>query len=149
DANLSAVGAPSVEHSLSFEHVSIRRLRNLTALELAPAAGVNVIVGDNGQGKTSLLEALYLVATTRSFRSERLTTLIQAGAERASVTAIIGEAGARREQRCVLAERSRVVRLDGKPPATLGGYAQRTPVIIFCPGDLELVSGGAAGRRRL
>jgi DNA replication and repair protein RecF len=48
-----------------------------------------------------------------------------------------------------LRERSRVVRLDGKPPASLGAFATRTPVVAFCPADLELVSGGATGRRRL
>ena len=65
--------------SLQFERLKIRGLRNLTALELEPAPRLNVIVGDNGQGKTSVLEALYLVATTKSFRAERLATLIQTG----------------------------------------------------------------------
>ena len=108
-----------------------------------------MIVGDNGQGKTSVLEALYLVATTKSFRAERLGTLIQTGLEQASVAATVSEGGMRREQRTVLAERSRVVRLDGKPPSSLGAYATRTPVVVFCPADLELVSGSATGRRRL
>jgi DNA replication and repair protein RecF len=138
-----------VTGSLRFERLSIRGLRNLTSLELEPASRLNVIVGDNGQGKTSVLEALYLVATTKSFRAERLATLIQAGREQASVVARISEGGDAREQRTVLAERSRVVRLDGKPPKSLGAYATRTPVVAFCPSDLELVSGSASGRRRL
>jgi DNA replication and repair protein RecF len=135
--------------SLSFTRLSIRNLRNLTSLELRPAPRLNVIVGDNGQGKTSVLEALYLVATTKSFRAERLGTLIQTGAEQASVVAEIREGEGRREQRTLLRERSRVVRLDGKPPSSLGAFATRTPVVAFCPADLELVSGGATGRRRL
>lgn len=135
--------------SLRFERLSLRGLRNLTALELAPAPRLNVIVGDNGQGKTSVLEGLYLVATTKSFRAERLATLIQAGTEQASVTARVSEDGLTREQRTVLGPRSRVVRLDGKPPKSLGAYATRTPVVVFSPADLELVSGGASGRRRL
>ena len=135
--------------SLVFERLAIRGLRNISALELLPAPRLNVIVGDNGQGKTSVLEALYLVATTKSFRAERLATLIQAGGEQASVGAVVSEAGARREQRTVLGPRSRVVRLDGKAPKSLAGYATRTPVVVFSPADLELVSGGASGRRRL
>jgi len=138
-----------VTGSLTFERLKIRGLRNLSELELEPAPRLNVIVGDNGQGKTSVLEALYLVATTKSFRAERLSTLIQTGGEQASVVATVSEAGARREQRTVLAERSRVVRLDGKAPSSLSGYATRTPVVAFCPADLELVSGSASGRRRL
>jgi DNA replication and repair protein RecF len=135
--------------ALYFERLTIRGLRNISSLELAPARRLNVIVGDNGQGKTSVLEGLYLVATTKSFRAERLGTLIQAGGEQASVGAIVNEAGARREQRTVLGPRSRVVRLDGKAPKSLAAYATRTPVVVFSPADLELVSGGASGRRRL
>jgi DNA replication and repair protein RecF len=135
--------------ALLFERLTIRGLRNISALELEPRARLNVIVGDNGQGKTSVLEALYLVATTKSFRAERLATLIQTGSEQASVGAVVSEAGARREQRTVLGARSRVVRLDGKAPKSLAAYATRTPVVVFSPADLELVSGGASGRRRL
>jgi DNA replication and repair protein RecF len=138
-----------VPSSLLFERLTIRGLRNLALLELEPARRLNVITGDNGQGKTSVLEALYLVATTKSFRAERLATLIQTGGEQASVGAVVAEAGLAREQRVVLAPRSRVVRLDGKAPKTLTAYATRTPVVVFGPADLELVSGAASGRRRL
>jgi DNA replication and repair protein RecF len=134
---------------LYFQRVSIRQFRNISSLEFEPSPRLNVVVGDNGQGKTSVLEALYLVATTKSFRAERLATLIQDGAEQASVSARVSDAGATREQRALLSGRSRVVRLDGKPPASLTDYATRTPVVVFCPADLELVSGGASGRRRL
>lgn len=134
---------------LFFQRVTIRQFRNIAAIDFAPSPRLNVIVGDNGQGKTSVLEALYLVATTKSFRAERLATLIQDGNEQASVGARVLEDGASREQRSVLSPRSRVMRLDGKPPGSLTAYATRTPVVVFCPADLELVSGGASGRRRL
>jgi DNA replication and repair protein RecF len=55
----------------------------------------------------------------------------------------------RREQRFTLAERSRIARIDDKPPASLSAYATRTPIVAFCPTDLELVAGGESGRRRL
>jgi DNA replication and repair protein RecF len=138
-----------VVSTLFFQRVTIQTFRNIRAIELTPSPRLNVVVGDNGQGKTSVLEALYLVATTKSFRAERLATLVQDGAERASVAARVSEDHATREQRSVLSGRSRVVRLDGKAPASLTAYATRTPVVVFCPADLELVSGGASGRRRL
>jgi len=124
-------------------------VRNIEALELTPSPRLNVIVGDNGHGKTSLLEAIYLAATTKSFRAEKLQTLVKEGSETASVVARVNEAGARREQRVTLAERSRTVRLDGKPVKTLSAYATRTPIVAFAPTDLDLVAGGASGRRRL
>jgi DNA replication and repair protein RecF len=134
---------------LAFERVSIRCLRNIDAIDFEPAPRLNVVVGDNGQGKTSLLEALYLVATTKSFRSERLGPIVKTGTERAVVTATVSEAGRQREQRVIVSPERRSVLLDGKHPSTLSLYATRTPVVAFHPADLELVSGSATPRRTL
>ncbi|HEX6767071.1 MAG TPA: DNA replication and repair protein RecF [Polyangiaceae bacterium] len=144
---LRADGTPFA--TLGFERVSIRRLRNIEHIELEPAPRLNVVVGDNGQGKTSLLEALYLVATTKSFRSERLAPMVKTGAEQAQVTASIVESGARREQRSIVSPERRSVLLDGKHPSSLAAYATKTPVVAFHPADLELVSGPASPRRTL
>ncbi len=132
-----------------FERVVVRSFRNIDSLELEPAPRLNVIAGDNGQGKTSLLEALYFVATSRSFRADRLRELVREGAEHGSVRAFIDEAGLRREQRATAGLRSRSLLIDGKRPPLLAAYATRTPVVVFHPGDLELASGAAAVRRTL
>ena len=134
---------------LHVEHVRLASFRNITRLELTPAPRLNVIAGDNGQGKTSVLEALYLVATSKSFRAERLAELVRQGDEIASVVARVREAGLTREQRAAVGERSRSFNIDGKRPRGLAAYATRTPVVVFHPGDLGLVSGPASGRRTL
>jgi DNA replication and repair protein RecF len=132
-----------------FERVAVRAFRNIATLDFEPAPRLNVIAGDNGQGKTSLLEALYFVATSRSFRADRLRELVQDGTEHGVVRAWIDEAGLRREQRASTGLRSRSFQIDGKRPARLSAYATRTPVVVFHPGDLELASGSAAIRRTL
>lgn len=114
-----------------------------------PVPRINVLFGDNGQGKTSVLEALYLIATSRSFRAERSAELIRVGAESAVARATVAESGLRREQRAVIRMGSRTVTIDGKKPETLAAYAMKTPVVIFHPGDLSIVSGPASGRRTL
>jgi DNA replication and repair protein RecF len=134
---------------IAFENVGIKQFRNIEAIELEPAPGLNVIAGDNGQGKTSLLEALYFVATSRSFRTTTLKELIRDGGEVASVRARIADGGLRREQRAALSARSRSLLIDDKRPERLFSYALRTPIVVFHPGDLELVSGPAAPRRML
>jgi len=129
--------------------LTLSGFRNFSKATLTPGPRLNVVTGDNGQGKTSLLEALYFVATTRSFRSDRLSNLVQRGASETWVRAEIAEAGHAHEQCSALAGTQRRVTLDGKKPERLVDYAQRTPVVVFHPGDLELVSGGASLRRRL
>lgn len=137
-------GAP-----IAFLRLMLRGFRNFDRCVFEPGPRLNVIAGDNGQGKTSLLEALYFVATTRSFRSERLGALVRHGEHESFVRADVAEGGKKREQCAALANGVRRVTLDGKRPERLLDYAQRTPVVAFHPGDLELVSGASSLRRRL
>jgi DNA replication and repair protein RecF len=134
---------------LRFKRLSVQAFRNLESLEISPGPSLNVIVGDNGQGKTSLLEALYFVASTRSFRTERLEELVRHGSEVASVRAEVAEGDYLSEQRAAFGKLGRSVLLDGKKPERLASYATRTPVVVFHPGDVALVSAPAAGRRKL
>lgn len=135
--------------SLRFTSVGVRQLRNLTRVDLAPAARLNVVSGDNGHGKTSLLEAIYVVSTSKSFRADKTAEIVQHGAPSATVSARVLEAGLEREQRAVVGPSSRSFSVDGKRPPTLAVYATRTPVVVFHPGDLVLVSGPAENRRTL
>lgn len=141
---------PEAPPRVRFTRVELRAFRNVSELVFEPAPQLNVVFGDNGQGKTSLLEALYFVATTRSFRTERLQTLVNKDVESGAVVrAEIDDGGYRREQRAAIVSGSRRVAIDGKRPERLLEYAQKTPVVAFHPGDLELVAGAAAPRRKL
>lgn len=127
----------------------LRDFRNIADLTIEPAPRFNVIAGDNGQGKTSLLEALYCVATSRSFRTDRYRELRRDGAVFARVDAEVDEQDQRRSQRVTVSDAGRAVLIDEQRPAGLGAYATRTPVVIFHPGDLDLTMGGATTRRDL
>lgn len=135
--------------ALSFDRVEIHGFRNLRRVTFEPVERLNVIAGDNGQGKTSLIEALYLVATSRSFRTEQTADLICDAGSEALVVANLTEGDLPREQRALLTAKGRAFRLNGKRPASFATYAVQTPVVVFHPGDLGLVSGPAQGRRTL
>jgi DNA replication and repair protein RecF len=129
--------------------LAISGFRNIDSLSLSLSPRLNVLSGDNGQGKTSVLEALYLLATSRSFRTERLREVQREGSEFTSVRGVFDEDGIHREQRLSFAGTRRNFVIDGKSATSMGQYAVRTPIVVFHPGDLELVSGTAALRRRL
>jgi len=141
--------APSGVASLRFEKARLASFRNIVSASIEPSPALNLIWGDNGQGKTSILEALYAVATTRSFRTDKLAQAVRTGDEQARVGATVSEGSFQRELALTLGLRVRSVQLDGKRPKTLSSYAVRTPVVVFHPRDLELVTGAASERRRL
>jgi DNA replication and repair protein RecF len=127
----------------------LRDFRNIHSLSITPAPRFNVIAGDNGQGKTSLLEALYCVATSRSFRTDKLKELRRDGAEFARVDAELEEAGQPRTQRVTVSDAGRAVFCDEQRADRLADYATQTPMVVFHPGDLELTMGAATRRRDL
>jgi DNA replication and repair protein RecF len=138
---------------LVLERLVVAHVRNLTELALEPAPRLNVVCGDNGHGKTSLLEALYLAATSRSFRTASLRELVQHGQETASARAVFREESAgvplSREQSVGVRGGRRTVRLDGEEPPTLAYFATRSPVVVFDSKQLALSTGPASERRTL
>lgn len=135
--------------SLAIESLGVRAFRNLESVDLELGPGFNVLSGENGQGKTNLLEAVYVLATSRSFRTLRQAELVRTGADAASVRAVIREQEDAREQSVGLGPSMRRVRIDGKRPPTLAAYALRTPVVAFHPGAVALSAGSGSERRKL
>lgn len=129
--------------------LSLRNFRNIAQLELEiPDAGL-ALVGDNGQGKTNLLEAIYYLSLFRSVRGTRDVDLVRFGEEGFFVEGVVStptphtvSIGFDR------ASRRKRVRLDSGPPARLSDALGTLPVVMFAPTDVELLIGGPVGRRR-
>ncbi len=133
---------------LSVEQLSVTNIRNLRSVTLNTSADVVVFAGRNGSGKTSLLEALYLLCTSKSFRAPRPAESITHGQTEAVVRGRLLDGTVGREQRVLLRDGVRSARFDDKRPPSLAAYAQASPVVIFHPGDLPLTMGPAQGRRQ-
>jgi DNA replication and repair protein RecF len=133
------------------EHLELVDFRNYESATFDLHAGTTVVIGDNGQGKTNLAEALAFLATLTSFRSAPGDALVRAGAEQAVVRATVRHDDGREtliEIELAPAGRNRVQvnrqRL-GRTRDLLGAVR----VTVFSPDDLALVKGGPADRRRL
>lgn len=129
------------------ERLRIRDLRCIAEADLKPSPGLNVVLGSNGAGKTSLLEAVAVAAAGRSFRTTRPDHMVGPGGGLQVV------ADVRSGDQCcrigVGREANRwLARLDGVAVRGFAGIAERLAVEVFEPDSHEIVSGGSESRRR-
>ncbi|RYZ73625.1 MAG: DNA replication/repair protein RecF [Lysobacteraceae bacterium] len=125
-------------------------LRRFQSVAIEPAPGLNLVTGDNGAGKTSLLEALHLMAYGRSFRGRVRDGLVRTGAEAVEVFVEWqeGEEGRRRRAGLRHTGQAWTGRLDGQAVTQLGELCAALAVVSFEPGSHALVTGGGEPRRR-
>lgn len=136
--------------TLRIEHLRTRAFRNLAALDLELDPRFHILEGDNGQGKSNVLEAVCLVGWQRSFRGARNDEMIQLGAPSARVDARLAVDGEPARQVTVeLRPGAKSIRLDGKRAPSPGVYFGIVQMVLFHPGELELVAGAPASRRML
>jgi DNA replication and repair protein RecF len=131
------------------DSIALRQFRNIERADLGDLPRFTVLSGDNGHGKTSMLEAIYFVCTSKSFRTTKLAEMVRHGAPAAHVRAAVLEGEDRREQAVGLEGARRSVTLAGKRPPSLASYAVKSPVVVFHPGEMVLSSGPASKRRTL
>jgi len=124
--------------------------RNLAEVQLSFSAGVNVLIGANGQGKTNLLEALNYLALGRSFRGARDEDLIRFGAEGSHGRFRMSDDRNEEHDLEFGFDRSgaRRVHIDGETIARKIDLVGRLVTVVFDPQTVELVRGGPEGRRR-
>lgn len=125
----------------------LRDFRNYGRLDASFGPGFHVVLGSNAQGKTNLLEAIYLLATLRSFRGVGSAQLVRHGRESYFVGAQVVSA-ATNEIRMFWSPAARRLTLNGLPVRKLGDYLGVLRVVVFCTEDLNLVRGTAGRRRR-
>lgn len=131
-----------------FQRLRVQSLRCLDQLDLELAPGINVFIGANGAGKTSVLEAVFLLSHGRSFRSNARDALTQRDARAMSVFAEVIHADASLLRLGLGREAGRwQARLDGDH-ATIGQLVRQCAVVCFEPGSHSLIAGGAEERRR-
>ncbi len=124
-------------------------LRCFDSGQLLPGPGINLLLGANGSGKTSVLEALHLMAYGRSFRGRVRDGLVRNTAAAVEVFVEWAEAGGR-PRRAGLRHQGQAWegRLDGAPLGQLGDLCAALSVVTFEPGSHALVMGAAESRRR-
>lgn len=123
-------------------------LRNLASARIEPGPSINLIVGPNASGKTSLLESIYLLGRARSFRTRQILRLIQSG--RASLTVagwVETDPDERTQLGLLLARGKRELRVDGRPARSSLEFMRQFPLLVIQPSGIALVEGPPGIRR--
>lgn len=133
---------------MRLHHLYTHGFRNLAPAEIDCDPLFNIFCGANGQGKTNILEAIYLLGTLKSFRHARNRDLIQYAAERALVRGNVEHAAGRSDVAVELDPRLKHPRVDGKQVERIGDFFGHLNVVLFAPDDLQMLKGQPELRRR-
>lgn len=137
--------------NMNLNSISLENFRNYSSFEGAFEPGVNLIVGDNAQGKTNLLEAICFLGSGKSFRTQKNSELVKMGEEAGILQ---GDLFSQERKQTVKWQifsggRPRQIFLNGikkKSAADLSGVLH---TVLFCPEDLMVLKAGASARRKL
>ncbi len=135
----------SAEAGLQF--LKVQHLRCLDSIELSAGATQNIIVGENGAGKTSILEAIYFLGRGKSFRPGRSASLIQTNQNSFTVFGEVSDGTQVHRLGVSHGERGLEVHCDGQAKSTVATLASVLPVQIIDPEVHQLIQGGPRGRR--
>lgn len=134
---------------MTIERLDIKQLRNICLARLELGEQFNFIIGANASGKTSLLEAIYLLGTGRSFRTSRLQHVIQAEKDQFTVSARIrSESGALITAGMALSRQGRILRVDGTNARSSAQLAEILPLQLINQQSFNLIDEGPAHRRK-
>lgn len=133
---------------MKLDHLTLKNYRNYATVDTDFSPEINVLIGENAQGKTNLLEAIYVLALARSHRTNSDKDLIRFGSDFARVSGRISRQSGTHQLELVISHQGKRARIDRIEQSKLSQYLGHFNVILFAPEDLAIVKGSPAGRRR-
>ncbi|HAL01450.1 MULTISPECIES: DNA replication/repair protein RecF [unclassified Exiguobacterium] len=133
---------------MRLDSVRLSHYRNYDALELSFSEKTNVLIGENAQGKTNLLEAIYVLALAKSHRTTHDKELIGWDQETARVEGRVVKRTGSHVQEIVISGRGKKAKLNHLEQRRLSDYVGALNIVLFAPEDLHIVKGSPQVRRR-
>lgn len=134
---------------MRIEHLKLTNFRNYFSQELDFNERVNIIIGDNGKGKTNILEGIYILSLTKSNRYGVEDNLIKFDEEIAKIEGLIRVGDLLNKQEIVITKRKKQIYINNKEMRKIRDYISNFCVISFTPDDLEIVKGSPNTRRNM
>lgn len=130
------------------ESIEVKHFRNYTHAGLTFSKAVNVFLGENAQGKTNLLEAIYVLAMARSHRTPHDKELIQWDSDYAKIEGRVKKRSGTIPLEIILSSKGKKAKANHIEQRKLSQYVGMCNVVMFAPEDLNLVKGSPGNRRR-
>lgn len=131
------------------ESLRLKKFRNYSDQSIQLKNGMNLILGENGIGKTNLLESIYLLSTTRSHRNDDEKDMISFGEEFASVEATVVNKNGRDRLNIILHKKGKTLSLNNNMIKRNSEFIGKVNAVIFSPSEMNLFDDSPRERRRL
>ena len=129
--------------------LNLTNFRNYSKLNIGLSPHMNIFIGNNAAGKTNILEAISILALTKSYRNGQESNLIQDQKKKAKIKGTIKDHHQYKELAIEIAENEKQVKVNGKIIHRIADYIKNFHVIVFTPDDLEIIKGSPSVRRNL
>ncbi len=133
---------------MRLSNLKLKNFRNYHETKLEFSPNINVLIGENAQGKTNLLESIYVLAMTKSHRTTNDRELIEFSEKSAFLEGIVEKKTGNLRLSLSLSKKGKTARVNSLETPRLSQYIGKLNVILFSPEDLSLVKGSPAVRRR-
>ena len=134
---------------MKIDSLDLRNFRNYPSLTFVPGEGINILYGDNAQGKTNVLEAICLLGTSRSHRGAKDKEMIETGEREAHLRVnLSGIRGMDRIDMHLRRDGAKGIAINRQPVKRAGDLLGLLPVVFFSPEDLSIIKSGPQIRRR-
>ncbi len=133
---------------MKIKEIELYSFRNYNYLKLKPNENINVFVGKNGIGKTNILEAISILISGKSFRTNRDRQIVSFGANKYQIDALISFRGMDKDYTISYEmDKKKKMRINLSSISSIKELRRESPIVVFVPEELEIVKGGPALRR--
>lgn len=129
--------------------IEVNHFRNYNKVKVRLCNTVNIFIGDNAQGKTNILESIYILALTKSHRLGFENNIIQNGYNASRISGSLRDKNSLKELEIVVSNEKKRVFLNQKEVKKMASYISNMNVIMFSPTDLDIIKGSPQIRRNL
>lgn len=126
----------------------LHNFRNYAETQVQFSPGVNILIGHNAQGKTNMLEAIYVLALTKSYRTSNDRDLIRWGQKNGRIAGTVVKRSGKIPLSLAFTNKGKRAKVNHLEQARLSSYVGQLNVVLFAPEDLNLVKGAPSLRRR-